>query len=135
MTAAIQETPLGIGRTLETGFRAALDRTREALAAEGFGIITEIDVRSTMKAKLDVEFADFTILGACAPALAHRALSISPEMGLMLPCNVVVRDAGDGRIRVEAVRAQALAGLAGKAELQSVAREADDRLRRVIEAL
>ena len=135
MTVAIQETALGIGRTLDISFQKALDRTRRALAAEEFGIITEIDVKSTLRAKLGVEFTDYTILGACAPPLAHRVLTVSPEMGLMLPCNVVVRDAGDGRIRVEAVRAQALAGLAGKAELQSVAREADDRLRRVIEAL
>ena len=90
-------------KTVGLAFDATVARTREALAAEGFGVITEIDVRQTLKAKIGVDFRPYVILGACNPALAHEALKLEANVGAMLPCNVVVQDAGDGRTEVSAI--------------------------------
>lgn len=84
-------------KTLETDFESAVQRATEALKAYGFGIITQIDVRDTFKNKIGVDFRDYRILGACNPQLAHEALQIEDKVGTMLPCNVVVQDAGDGK--------------------------------------
>lgn len=90
-------------KTLDRPFDEAVAATREALAEEGFGVISEIDVRQTMKAKLGEDIGDYLILGACNPRLAHEALKLEDKVGVMLPCNVIVRDAGGGRIEVAAV--------------------------------
>jgi len=90
-------------KTLTLPFADAISRTREALAAEGFGVITEIDVQKTLKDKLGVEFRPYLILGACNPALAYEALTLESTVGAMLPCNVVVQDAGDGRSEISAI--------------------------------
>ena len=90
-------------KTLNMGFADAVRRATEALSEEGFGIITEIDVKQTMKKKLNAEFRDYRILGACNPALAYEALQIEDKVGAMLPCNVVVQDLGDGRTEVAAI--------------------------------
>lgn len=90
-------------KTLALPFADAVARTREALAAEGFGVITEIDIQQTFKNKLAVDFRPYLILGACNPALAHEALKLESNVGAMLPCNVVVQDAGDGRTEVSAI--------------------------------
>jgi uncharacterized protein (DUF302 family) len=90
-------------KTLALPFEVAVARTREALAAEGFGVITEIDVQQTLKTKIGVDFRPYLILGACNPALAHEALKLESNVGAMLPCNVVVQDAGDGRTEVSAI--------------------------------
>ena len=90
-------------KTIEAPFDQAVARTREALSQEGFGIISEIDVSKTLKTKLGVGFRPYLILGACNPALAHEALKLEDKVGTMLPCNVVVQDAGDGRIEVAAI--------------------------------
>ena len=92
-----------LAKTLSMPFEAAVARTVEALKDEGFGIITEIDIRQTLKEKLGVEFPNYRILGACNPALAYEALKLENKVGTMLPCNVVVRDAGGGQTEVAAI--------------------------------
>jgi uncharacterized protein (DUF302 family) len=91
----------GFGATLDLPDAEAVERTRAALKEQGFGILTEIDVKQTMKARLDVDFRPYIILGACNPPLAHRALSADPGIGLLLPCNVIAHDNGDGTSTVE----------------------------------
>jgi uncharacterized protein (DUF302 family) len=132
----IQETgSYGFGTTLDLPFEQAVERTTEALKAEGFGVLSTIDVRQTMKEKLDVEFEPYVILGACNPQLAHRALKAEHELGLLLPCNVIVHE-HDGKSAVSIVDPAQMLGVVGEnAELQAVAQEAGDRLRRVVVAL
>ena len=103
----------------------------EALKTEGFGILTEIDVQATFKKKLGVERKPYLILGACNPQLAHRALEIDPEMGLLLPCNVVISEENDGSILVSFMDPLAVMGLVNKPEIMDVAKEAYQRLKRV----
>jgi uncharacterized protein (DUF302 family) len=108
--------------------------TRAALADEGFGVLTEIDVKATMKAKLDVDRDEYFILGACNPPLAHEALQAEPELGVLLPCNVVVYRTG-GKTRVSAVAAEQMLGMVGNEALMPVATEVGRRLGRVLEAV
>ena len=114
---------------------AAADRVRVLLQAEGFGILTEIDVRETLRAKLGIDFRPYKILGACNPSLAHRALQAEPGIGLLLPCNVVV-EAGSGEgSRVWFLDPIAALGMAGNPDLEPLAADAAERLRRVAEKL
>ena len=92
-----------LSKTLSTDFDSAVSRTIDALKAEGFGIITDIDIKKTLKVKIGVDFPSYRILGACNPALAYEALTLESKVGTMLPCNVVVRDAGNGATEVAAV--------------------------------
>jgi len=125
----------GFGTTLDAPFAEAVERTTAALKAEGFGVLTTIDVTRTMKEKLDVEFESYVILGACNPQLAHRALAAEHELGLLLPCNVIVHEHG-GRSAVSIVDPAQMLGVVGEnAELSAVAQEAGVRLRRVVTAL
>ncbi|MFC9926473.1 DUF302 domain-containing protein [Streptomyces sp. NPDC127190] len=119
---------------LDTDFATAVARVREALAAQGFGILTEIDVTATLKAKLDQDMEDYVILGACNPQLAHRALDADRTVGLLLPCNVVVRTDGDG-IAVQALDPDTMVGLTGLDALRPVAEEATRRLDAALAAL
>ncbi len=120
---------------LTTDFDSAYTRTVEALKTEGFGVLTEIDVRETMKKKLGVDFPPYKILGACNPPLAHRALTAVPEVGLLLPCNVTVRQLEDGDIEVALVDPLSMLGIVSAPELEPIAVEAAARLKRVRQAL
>ena len=113
--------------TLDTPFAEAVGRLRAALAAQGFGVLTEIDITATMKAKLGEQMEDYVILGACNPPFAHQALGIDRSIGLLLPCNIVVRAAGDGTV-VEALDPQVMVTLTGRPELKPVADEVARRL-------
>ncbi len=124
----------GFGTTLAVPYEEAIPRVKEALKAEGFGVLTEIDVRQTLREKLGVEMEPYLILGACNPPLAHRALEQEPEVGLLLPCNVVVRVQGEGS-RVEIADPQAMLGIVGNPHLDALAAEARQRLQRVISSL
>jgi uncharacterized protein (DUF302 family) len=116
-------------------FEATVERVKAALATEGFGVLTTIDMQATLKAKIGVELEKYVILGACNPQLAHRALNVEREIGLLLPCNVVVRDAGDGRTIVSAMDPSAALGIVENAQITSVADDARARLVRVVELL
>jgi len=120
--------------TTELGFEEAVERTRAALAENGFGILTEIDVQATLKEKLDQDMEQYLILGACNPQLAHQALVVEREIGLLLPCNVVVRRDGD-RTVVQALDPQVMVSLPGRPELQPVADEAAERLHAALQTV
>lgn len=126
----------GFGTTVATPYAEAVQRTRAALQDEGFGVLTEIDVQRTIKEKLGEDFRPYVILGACNPPLAHRALQAELGIGLLLPCNVVVYDNGDGTSTVEAMDPEAALGLVGdNPAVAAVAREATTRLRRAVDRL
>ena len=122
-------------KTLPVGFDEVLQRTRDALQKEGFGVITEIDVKSTFKAKLGIEFRNYRILGACNPGLALLALQIDDKVGTMLPCNVVVQDAGEGRTEVAAIDPVASMQAIDNRNLKEAAAEVRGKLRNVIQNL
>jgi uncharacterized protein (DUF302 family) len=125
----------GIGRTLDQGFDGVLARLPEALKAEGFGVLTEIDVQATLRKKLDVDFRRYRILGACNPPFAHRALQQSLDVGMLLPCNVIVYETDDGRTVVSAVDPMQTLAAQGDASLGPLAAEVRQKLQRVIESL
>ncbi|HET9914860.1 MAG TPA: DUF302 domain-containing protein [Anaerolineales bacterium] len=124
-------TNLGFKVVLNTDFESAIQRVTEALKAEGFGVLTEIDVKATLKKKLDVDFRPYKILGACNPSLAHRALTIDPQVGLLLPCNVVISQIEGGSVEVSLVDPISMLGIVKSSELEVVAEEARLRLQRV----
>lgn len=125
----------GIGVTVDSGYDEVVERTRAALADQGFGILTEIDVAATLRTKLGVEVPPQIILGACNPPLAHRGLQAEPDLGLLLPCNVVVRSDGSGATRVTAMDPLVMVGVTGRPELEAVAEDARARLQAVLEVL
>lgn len=126
---------LGIIVKTELDYDAALVKTIDALKVEGFGVLTEIDVRETFRKKLNVEFPPYKILGACNPPLAHRALTAAPEVGLLLPCNVTVRQLEDGTVEVALVDPLAMMSVVNNPALKSIAEEARTRLSRVADAI
>jgi uncharacterized protein (DUF302 family) len=119
-------------RTVDLSFDDTLVRARAALAEEGFGILCEIDVQATMSAKLGISRDPYTILGACDPTLAHRALTAEPQLGVLLPCNVAVF-VDDGTTVVSTVAAKEMLGLVGNPSLEAIAHEVAERLERVLE--
>ena len=126
---------LGLNVRLNTTFDEAVTRVTAALKAEGFGVLTEIDVKETLKKKLDVDFRPYKILGACNPPLAYRALSAAPEAGLLLPCNVTVSFAEDNVTDVAIIDPLSMLGLVQHPDLEPIAEEARARLDRVAAAL
>jgi uncharacterized protein (DUF302 family) len=124
-----------IRRILKTSFEEVLGRIPEALSSEGFGILTEIDVQDTLKKKLGADFRRYRILGACNPRLAHQALQAELEIGVMLPCNVIVFDAGDGETRVAAVDPERTLAVLGDPKLHEIAAEVRVRLARALERI
>jgi uncharacterized protein (DUF302 family) len=122
-------------RTVDGDLDAVVERVTEALKTEGFGVLTTIDVQATLKNKLDVDFRPYRILGACNPQFAHRALLAEDKIGTMLPCNVVVQDAGGGRIEVAAVDPIASMAAVGNPALDDIAGEVRERLQRVVRAI
>jgi uncharacterized protein (DUF302 family) len=128
---------IAISALLCTSFEDAVARTREALAEQGFGVLTEIDMKATLKAKLGQDMEDYLILGACNPPLAHRAVQVNRQIGMLLPCNVVVRTDPDhaGTVLVEAMNPGLLVEVTGEPELRPVAEEVTGRLQAAIDSL
>ena len=131
----MQETAYGMKVELPVNYDAAIDRATAALKAEGFGVLTTIDVKATLKQKLDKEFRKYTILGACNPPLAYQALSTETDIGLLLPCNVIVYETGENRSVVAAVAPLVTLGRVGNDALAPLGAEVDGKLRRVLAQL
>ena len=132
----MKETRYGLRVEVPLSYEQAVARATEALKSEGFGVLSTIDVKQTLKQKLDRDFRKYVILGACNPPLADRALHVELEIGLLLPCNVIVYEIEPGRSAVAAMAPIAALGIVGEnPELQGVAREADQRLRRALTTL
>jgi uncharacterized protein (DUF302 family) len=125
----------GIRKVLDLGFDETLAKVPEALKAEGFGVLTEIDVQATLKKKLDVDFRRYRILGACNPPFAHRALQHSLDVGLLLPCNVIVYETDDRKTVVSAVDPMQTMAAQGDPSMRPLAEQVQEKLRRVIDSL
>lgn len=126
---------IGMKVMLDMDYESALEKVTEALKVEGFGVLTEIDVKATFKKKLDADFRPYKILGACNPPLAYKALTGAPDAGMLLPCNVTVSQEADGRILVSIIDPLAMLGFLVDPHLEDVAQEAKARLDRVAQAL
>jgi uncharacterized protein (DUF302 family) len=122
-----------LSRTVDAAFDGVVQRVTAALKEEGFGVLSDIDVQATLKAKLGADVPPYRILGACNPSFAHQALQIEDKLGVLLPCNVIVRDAGDGQTEVAAIDPVASMDRTGNPELASIAEEVRGRLRRAVE--
>jgi len=137
MSVQPQKRKYGFSRTVEIPFDAAIEKTRAALKEEGFGVLSEIDIKEKLKEKLDVDFRRYTILGACNPSLAYKTLQEELEIGLLLPCNVIVYEADDkNKSVISAIDAKAMLSAVGNnVTIDQVASEVNERLQRVISSL
>lgn len=125
----------GFGKIVKSGFEEAVQKVTEEMAKEGFGVLTVIDVQATLKAKLGLEMSPYRILGACNPTLAHQAISAVPDIGLLLPCNVLVREDEEGQVHVEFMDPGAVLGLVDDARVVPLAGQVKDKLKAVLAAL
>ena len=125
----------GISKTVDLGYDAAVEKVTARLGDEGFGVLTTIDIKKTLKNKLDVDFARYVILGACNPSFAHRALSAEPAMGMLLPCNVIVYEDAGGKTVVSAFDPEAMAGMTDNETIKAIAGEVREKLKRVIDGV
>lgn len=130
----METTNYGFGKTTTLSFADAVTQVKEALASEGFGQLTEIDVQAKLKEKLGVEMEPYVILGMCNPALAHQALLIETEIGLLLPCNVIVYEK-EGVVRIAAQKPSLMSEVVGKSELETIVDEAEQHLRKALESI
>ena len=128
-------TNYGFGKPLDTDFDTAIARVTEKLGEEGFGVLSDIDVAAKMKEKLGKDMPRYRILGACNPPLAYQAVSAEEEIGLLLPCNVVVREDDEGEVHVSFMDPEAVMGLVGNPDMEPLAGDVKQRLERVLEAL
>ncbi|HPE55430.1 MAG TPA: DUF302 domain-containing protein [Bacteroidales bacterium] len=124
-----------ISKIVNGDFKNVINKATELLKEEGFGVLTEINVKDTLKKKLDIDYKDYVILGACNPHLALRAFQSEDKIGTLLPCNVIVIDQGEGKIEIAIMNAKALMSQIGSAGLEVLAHEAGDRLERVLDKL
>lgn len=124
----------GFSKTVDMSYEAAVEKVTAELKKEGFGVLTSIDVKDTLKKKIDVDFKKYMILGACNPSLAHKALTNEEELGLLLPCNVVVYEKGNNTV-VSIFNPMIMTEIVDNENLTSVAREVKDRMERVLEAV
>lgn len=131
---AITRQKYGFSKVVPLSYDRTVERVKEKLKEQGFGVLAEIDIRKAMKEKLNAEYSNYVILGACNPQLAHRALQAEPRLGLLLPCNVTVREVGGGT-EVAVVDAEAMLGVVDSNELRPIAREANERLQRALESV
>ena len=129
------ETSFGFGKPVDLQFDAAIERVTDALQAEGFGVLSDIDVSAKMKEKLGKDLPRYRILGACNPALAYDAINAVPDIGLLLPCNVLVREDEAGRVHVGFMDPEAVMGLVDHEQVRPLARDVNARLHRVLDAL
>ncbi len=130
--ATPRQTTYGLRATVTLSYDRAVAAVREALKREGFGVLTEIDVRATLKAKLDVDFPPYVILGACNPPLAHRALTAEPDIGLLLPCNLVVYAPPGEKVVVAALDPEQQLRLSGNEAIEPLAKDVRERIARVL---
>ena len=122
-------------KTVACSYEEAVSRVTEELKAEGFGVLTEIDVKSTLKKKLDVDFRKYVILGACNPQFAYRALSAEDKIGILLPCNVVVQEREDGKVEVSAVDPVGMMQMVDNPALKDLSQQVQERLKKIIDRL
>lgn len=132
---AIEQLTFGLRKDSSAGYAETIERVKAALKEQGFGVLTEIDVKATLKAKIGEDVAPYIILGACNPPLAHRAIAANPEVGMLLPCNVVVRETPGGGVVVEAMDPVAAMGIVQDEAVKAVAQEARDGIAKALEAL
>ena len=122
-----------ISKNIDRGFDEAVQAVTDALKEEGFGVITDVDLKDKLKEKLGIDFRNYKILGACNPAMAHKAIELEDRIGVMLPCNVLVQEKDGGKVEISAINPLSSIGATGNEQLQSVASEVSERLRAAVE--